>query len=330
MKICHFIASSLFGGAEKVVIDLCNEMSKEHKVFLITFDKKENLKNISPNVIVYSIKEFKRYNFIAYNKLAKLIITIDPDIINTHGAKSTKIIYNIRKKLSSIFIGTKHNARTGRIFNKIDNVIAVSQEAKESILHNNVKVIYNGITPIKIHSKMDNIDKVFTLVAIGRLDPIKGFDKLIQECSKLNFSFILYIIGEGKEKKNLQKLIENLNLESKIKLLGFQENIPQYMANADCVVISSHSEGFSLVMVEAFYYANCMISTKVSGAIEVLPDKLLVEQDDLSNKIEEIHKNLLEYQSYYTKLKEKIYKQFLLSNTTDQYIDYYKTLSREQ
>ncbi len=327
MKICHFIASSLFGGAERVVVNLCNEMSKAHEVYLITFDSRENLEELSSNVVVYTLKEFKRYNIFALTKLAKLINKIEPDIINSHGAKATRIIHNIRFLLRSQHVGTKHNARKGRIFNKIQHVITVSNDAKKSIAHDNVKVIYNGIKPIQIIPQ--NKNKIFTILVVGRLDKIKGFDILIEECSKLNFPFRLDIVGEGSEKKNLKVIIEKLHLSDKVKLLGFRKDIPEQMSQADIVVMSSHSEGFSLVMVESLFYANLFISTKVSGAKEILSEQFLIEGFDISSKLTEIYEGLDHYKKDFDIFRDSIKEKFLLETIAQDYIAYYQKILKE-
>ena len=76
-----------------------------------------------------------------------------------------------------IHVATKHNARKGKIFNKIKYVTAVSDDVAKSIQNDNVEIIYNGIEPLNIESSLCE-NKVFTISAIGRLDKIKGFDIL--------------------------------------------------------------------------------------------------------------------------------------------------------
>jgi len=327
MKICHFIASSLFGGAERVVINLCNEMSKAHEVHFITFDSRENLEDLLSNVTVHTLKEFKRYNIFALVELAKLINKIDPDIVNAHGAKATRIIYNIRNRIDVPFVGTKHNARRGKIFNKINYVVTVSEDAKKSVIHGHVKVIHNGIRPVQVDAKTEN--EVFTLLAVGRLDKIKGFDILIQECSKLTFPYLLQIVGDGEERASLLALVKSLRLEEKVKLLGFRDTVSQLMHSADAVVMSSHSEGFSLVMVESLFYANLFISTKVSGATEILDDEFLINDFRIADKLNEIYQNQEKYKKDFSQLRDKIKDQFLLDNIAQEYVAYYQEILKE-
>ena len=92
----------------------------------------------------------------------------------------------------------------------------------------------------------------------------------------------LQFVGNGPEKEKIASLIQKYNLNGKAILLGFKENIPEIMNSSDLIVISSHSEGFSLTMVEALFYAPLLISTKVSGATEILDDAFLIENFHIS------------------------------------------------
>lgn len=113
-------------------------------------------------------------------------------------------------------------------------------------------VIYNGITPQTI-APLSHPQKPFRIYAIGRLDKIKAYDLLIQACSNLSFDFRLHIVGEGQEQNNLETLTQQLNLNDKVIFEGFQSDIASHMNRSDLVVISSHSEGFSVVMIEALF-----------------------------------------------------------------------------
>ena len=327
MKICHFIASSLFGGAEKVVLDLCNELSREHEVHLITFDIRENLYNLSPKVKCHTLNEFKRYNLFEIKKLLQLIHTIHPDIINTHSAKASRIVYTIKSFLPCAFVGTKHNARKGKIFNRLSNVIAVSRRVKESIKHTNVKIIHNGIKLEKIDTPKENT--IFTIVAIGRLDKIKGFDILIKECAKLNFEFHLQIIGEGKERDNLEKLIDALDVQNKVSLLGFRADTPQVIAEANVVVISSLSEGFSMIIVESLMYAKILISRKVGISEEVLNTRLLIDDFKIADKIADVYNHEKKYKEIFQENTKAMKDHFLLENIALEYKNYYEEVLKK-
>lgn len=325
MKICHFIASTGFGGAEKVVIDIANKMALQHEVSILIPNESTYKKLLNANVKILTYKSRSRYNILTYFSVYQSLKKNNFQVINTHGAKATQILYVLNKFLKIPNIATKHNNRKGEIFNKVANVIAVSKEVKNSIKNKNISLIYNGIEPEIIQNKK-NKKNTFSIIAIGRLDKIKGFDILINEVSKLKFDFLLEIIGDGKEKENLKKMIKNLKLDNKVKLLGHKTNIAKIMNEADLVVVSSIKEGFSLVALESFFYSNLLISTNVGISKEILDKNLIVLKNLFSEKILEVYENYEKYKNIFDLNIEKIKNSFLLENTTKSYIKSYKKI----
>lgn len=326
-NICHFIASHGLGRGE-FYIDLVNEMV-EHDAVNLTLVVPSGSKflprvNQKINVIEYTSKN-TRNNPLLFLELYGIFQKNRFDVVHTHFAKATEIFHLLNKLLGVVHIATKHNPRKGKIFNKMANVTAVSADVAKSIRNDNVKVIYNGLRPQSVTKKSVE-NEIFTMIAVGRLDKIKGFDILIKECAKLNFEFLLEIVGDGEERDTLQALIESLALQEKVKLLGFRHDIPQMMQDADLVVMSSHSEGFSLVMVEALFYANLFITTRVSGAIEILDEMFFIDGFDIARKLQAIHEEYDRFHKGYMELAERIKGNFLLDNIVDQYLEYYEAV----
>lgn len=325
MRVVQFLASPGWGGLENVFVNLCNELSKMIEIDVIVLQNSAVIEKFDKNIRVHVLtRSPSRYNPLLYMELYRLLHKLKPDIMHTHSAKATQIFYYLNMLLDFPHVATKHNSRKGKVFNKLFHVIAVSKGVKESIKNHNVKIIYNGIKPVEILPQ--NKDEIFTILAVGRLDNIKGFDILIKECAKLNFAFRLHIIGEGKERVNLEKMIVELALEDKVQLLGFRNDIPQLMKNAEMVVMSSHSEGFSLVMLESIFYGNLFVSTKVSGATEVLDERFLFDGLNLSDKLNDVYRNYMIYKEEYVNLTNELQKKFLLENIAKEHIIYYESI----
>ena len=320
MRICYFSCSSIYGGVEKIVVDSLNEISKYYECALIVPNGCRYKDKISSNVKIIEYKSYdKRYNPFLFLEVLNEIKNYD--IVHTHGANATQITYLLNKISPFIHIATKHNTRKGKIFNKIKNVISVSVEVAKTITHSS-KVLYFGI------QKSENLETrkndIFTILAIGRLDAIKGFDNLIEQISKLDFDFHLNIIGEGSHKVKLGKLIEDNNLKNKVSLLGFQNNIPEYLANSHLQVISSLTEGLPLTLLEGIMNSSVIISTPVGGIVEVLDKDYLVKIEDFSTKITQIHKNYenicIDFKSKHEHFKQK----FDFNDYSKELMEYYK------
>lgn len=329
MKVIQFIASKGRGGAENVVASLSNAMFQNGiDVELLLLSKSQLAQQIDPRISITYLHFSSRFNPLLYLELLWVFIRKKPNIIHTHSAKATELIYVIRHFLSALHVATKHNPRKGRIFNKIHYVTAVSHEVQKSITPSIATIIYNGITP-KLIAPIAHPQDPFHIYAIGRLDKIKAYDLLIEACSKLSFDFKLHIVGEGKERSALEALTHQLRITDKVIFEGFQNDIASLMNQSDLVVISSHSEGFSVVMVEALFYAPALISTKVSGATEILDETFLMEQSTIHQKIEDVFKDYKTYQTQFDTLKQNHQSLLTLQNIVLAYSTYYENALKE-
>ncbi|MDA3046289.1 glycosyltransferase [Campylobacter sp. VBCF_06 NA8] len=299
MKIAYFSCSTIYGGVEKIVCDSVNELCQNDEVLLIVPNGCLYKDKISPKVRIYEYKNYdKRWNLLLYFEILKVLKKFGVQILHTHGAKASQMGFLLNKFMDFVQVATKHNVRKGKIFNKISNVISVSKRVAQTINHKS-EVIYFGIKQRQISR---NLGDKFSIIAVGRLDFIKGFDELIKSVSKLDFDFVLQIVGEGKERKNLQNLINSLNLQSKVVLLGFKDDVAQRLANSHLQIISSRSEGLSISLIEGIFYANVLLGTKVGGISEILDEEFFIDYENMSAKISKIYKN---YDMYLQKFSEK-------------------------
>lgn len=96
-----------------------------------------------------------------------------------------------------------------------------------------------------------------TIMAVGRLNSVKGFDRLLEDFARIHArvpQWRLQIVGEGEERPVLEELIRRLSLQDCAELTG-QKNaaeIQEMMQKASLYAMSSHSEGFPFVLLEAF------------------------------------------------------------------------------
>lgn len=326
MNICYFTCSTKYGGLEKVTVDISNSISLNNNVIVLVPSGCQYKDKFIKNVTLIEYKSLdRRLNPFLYLEIFFILKKYKIDLVHTHASKATQIFYYLNKFMKLIHVSTKHNARKGKIFNKIKYVTAVSNDAAKTIKNDYVKIIYNGIQALEIK---DNTQKneVFTITAIGRLDRIKGFDTLIKEFSKIKNSAILQIVGEGEEYNNLNRLIKELSLENKVNLLGFRKDIPTIIDSSDLIVMSSLSEGFSIVMIESIFYAKVFISTKVSGCKDILSSKLLIEDFNIASKIDEVINNYQEFIDEFSQVRNKYKDKFTLENISKEYFDYYSSI----
>ena len=328
MKVALFIASEHYGGAEKAFVELVNAMAQHHDVAAIIIRGNKIGQMLSESVKVYTLKSNPtRYNPLLIFELYILLGWLDPDIIHTHAAKATELVYRVNMLLGKKHLATKHNDRKGRVFNKMQWVTTVSEKAASSIhlgKKGKVWTIYNGIEEEKILS--GSLPEKFTVVAVGRLDKIKGFAELIRQVSSLSFPLVLKIIGEGQEYDSLRALIVELGAEGRVELLGFRNDVHQQIHDAHVVVVSSFSEGGPKVLIESLFYGRVFISTPVGAVPEVLPERFIVPQERLGAKLEDVYNNYQQYEAEFARIAAEKKPLFLMTKIIKQYDDLYHYL----
>ena len=166
----------------------------------------------------------------------------------------------------------------------------------------------------------------FSIVAVGRLDKIKGFDLLIRAVSELKFDFELKIYGHGGERQNLQNLIDSLNLQDYVRLCGFCDDVAAALAASHLHVISSRKEGFPVILIEGIFYSPVLISTRVGGISEILSEEFLCEAADLSAKIDEIYRTYGKYARVFAQKHAKFKQTLTLQNYISSLKNYYEEL----
>ena len=279
MKIVHLVLSNVYAGIEQHVNELVLNLEQESKTDVTVICNKEIASKFDGNNIEV-INNFSRRSPIGLVKLLLKIHKIKPDIIHTHGSKTTSIVNVIKKFLPIKHVATAHGIKNKTsVYKKATKLITVSQMVKESIDASSV-VINNWYPPIVQDKKSLNNDYV---LAVGRLEKVKGFDLLIK--SWINIKDNLIIIGSGKEYDSLINLISQHNLDTKIQIIDemSQEDLADYYKNASMIVISSRSEGGPRVALEALYQEIPVISTNVGHMAEILPKELLAEPDNLES-----------------------------------------------
>ncbi len=203
------------------------------------------------------------------------------------------ICKNAKKNISWVHIDLmlnnwcKNQFRSRReqraIYDKMDQIITVSDGARIAFekLFPGLKadVIYNIIDKQKIHEKAKQNTTYkpihFTVCNVGRLAIQKRQDRIIEVaylCKINNLDIDFIILGDGPQKKQLEQLIKERELEQNVHLLGFQTNPYPYISQSNAFLLTSDSEGFPLVICESLCLGKPIISTDITGPHELLED----------------------------------------------------------
>ena len=183
--------------------------------------------------------------------------------------------------------------------------------------------------PIRSSSLKNN-----NLINVGRIEKEKDQESLI-EVFKLVKEKVsdakLYIIGDGSLKENLEKKVKEYNLSDSVIFTGFlnKDEIEEYLVNSKLFVLTSLTESFGLVLIEAMSYkVPCIAFDTSSGAKNLLKDGngILIKDRD-NNKMAEGIVKLLNDDNKLKKVSNKGYnscKRYLLANVKKEWLELLK------
>lgn len=327
MKILHTLHWVSFAGTEKVCIDLCNEMSKEHDVFLLSSKNIKPYISNSVNLVEFDFEK-NRYNPFFLCKTARILNELKPDIVHCHNTKELEVMYNARifMRKNIPIIATKHTLKAKKRYAKADLCVAILEDTQE-ILKDGSIIIKNGmfckqVNPVK------KIDK-FHIISAARLSEVKGMHTIIKAVSLLEFDYKLSLFGRGEQEMELRRLIEELGLSEKVEIVGFVDNLQDYLASCDVQIIASVFEPYGLTAIDGIYYSPVLISTKTGICAQVLPDELIFENTPqaLADKITQIYERYSDFVEIFAKVKVNKDK-FSIEEMTQKYINAYECLMK--
>lgn len=184
--------------------------------------------------------------------------------------KSLKHIDTVVVVSNAMKLHPKLKGLKGINFNVIPNGISVPNDVPSS----HIPTFSSSISTKDFDSKVINFCNAgFTVGAIGRLSPEKGYGDLIKALVLLNKKGIdvrLVIIGEGGERSYLEGLAEQYALSDKLLMPGYLEDAKRYIPFLNVFAISSLTEGLPITLLEAMQVQVPIVATNVGGIPEVL------------------------------------------------------------
>lgn len=284
-RVALFINSLCGGGAERVISRISGGLSEKYELYIFLIDGNNKFYECAGEIIDLGVGSDK-YVFNAikaifqFPKMIKkyridcvISFLIIPNILNCllnrHAVKMISIRDYTNSKMCKTWMEKIKYYFCKKCYKVADKVISVSKELNiETIKDYNISksracVIENPYDVVEIKQRAseeiesdiyDFITQNRTAVAVGRLDEQKGYIELINTFSKVyneRPDAALIILGEGAQRKELQRLICEKKLEERIRLLGTCKNPFAYISRCQLYVSTSRHEGFPNTLVEA-------------------------------------------------------------------------------
>lgn len=309
IKLLFFIESlsynGLIGGAEKVLINLVNQMDPQK--YDIT------VQTVFPDLFSSLLKEHIHYKYCYKNKnrITAMLYRVEAEtglmyrchIKNNYDIEaafleygSTKVIAaSTNKKAKKVAwihcdlnIALKDKAgfvkKTEKQYKNYDKIICVSEQCEKSF-----KEVFGGrFDPIVLHNVIDDeeikrkalqalpdsVRKSKTvLCSVGNFTPPKNHLRLLRACKRLRLEghdFELWLVGDGMLRTEIENYIKDNGLEETVRLFGFQANPYPFMRAANLLVCSSDYEGYSTFITEGVILQKKILTTDCSGMQDIL------------------------------------------------------------
>ena len=282
------------------------------------------------------------HTYFQLSKIEKYVCSFEPDLIYSNtsaenlGIKIAK--KNGIKHISHIreFMDLDHDARfvygrkrKKKYINQSDGVIYVSNSVANYVnmgepLKEWQRVIYNGVDTVDWEYSDKSIPEELNLGVVGIFDPEKGQDVAIGMMPSILMCYPkakLHVWGdkEGKYKKRLYSMVNQMELEENVIFHGFEKNPNIIYKDMDILMMCSRSEGFGRVTVEAMQRAIPVLGYKSGGTSELVKDgfngySFLAQEDCVCGL-----KKMLSSETEFNKLRKNAYDDARTNYTVDLY-----------
>lgn len=306
MRILQVITSLRTGGAERLVVDLSKQMRLAgNEVEILLFDGTvtpllEEIEVAGIPVRALSKGWHAMRNPLLFFKLMRELRKNRYDVIHTHNTSCQLLLAFASCFQRLRLVTTEHNTDNRRrrwrgyravdrwMYGRYRRVICVGEETRQALaawlahpdLTNKLTVIPNGIDVSKLAGAIPAEDvssrQGRKILMISAFRPQKDHPTLIRALSILPEDYRLFLAGgsetdeDRKYQNDCRQLVAELGLGERVRFLGVRSDVPQLLAAADVVVLSTAYEGMSLSLLEAMAAGRPLIASDVPGVHDLV------------------------------------------------------------
>lgn len=306
-KIFFLVGTLGAGGAERVFWLLSQGFNQElYEITLVLYSSREatfsmdlrGVRMIDLNTQKASRSFFKLYSLIRAEKPYAVYSTVGQNNILLSLVSFFAPIPNIIARGSNIpdqsvkFNGKKSSFWTLFVpcfYRRFKAIVCQSEEMKCSFLKvyhldpQKIALIPNPVLNTGyLNTRLINSGPK-RIIIVARLTQVKGHDRLLEIFRQLPVNYLLTIAGDGPLKEEIQARVKRLNLEHRVQLIGEVSNAIQLIAEHNVLVLSSYTEGFPNVVLEALSVGTPVVTFRVGGITGLILDGFngyVVEQGD--------------------------------------------------
>ena len=304
IKVLECIRQGQIGGGESHLLSLVENIDQERfDPIVLSFTNGPMIDKLKEmNIDTSVIHTIRPFDISKWNSVLRFVRENQVDIIHAHGTRANSNILWAAKKLGIPVIYTVHGwsfhpdqsfiTRKVRILgeryltSRSDINISVSESNKLSgqqlINKFNSVVINNGIDQkkfdpnaayINIRKELGIADTDVLLLFLARFTSHKqplSLLKAFKKANEINPDLHLLMVGDGDQKSEAEEWLIKENLQDKVTLQSFREDVPAILASADIYILPSLWEGLPIGLLEAMAMGKAVIATHVDGTLEIV------------------------------------------------------------
>jgi glycosyltransferase involved in cell wall biosynthesis len=349
MKILQVMAGAEHGGAETAFVDMCIAMHEAgENIEVVTRPNKIRVPKMqAAGIKVHTLPFGSLVDVFTPWAIQRIIQKFKPDIIQTWMSRAPLKVLKWNAKMDVpryLVVARLGSPYKLKYFKETDYFVTITPAIRDYMME-------GGFAPERIHhinnfaeveqageinrADFGTPEHVPLLLGLGRLHDDKAFDTLIKIAARLPEVHV-WIAGEGPDRGALEKMIRDLDLQERVKLIGWQTDRAGLLQEADICMFISRNEGFGTVFVQAWAQKTPIIVSDADGPRQFVrdgEDGLMCAIDDVEAFCDAVRK-ILDDREFAQRLTENGYKRYKAAFTKEaslqNYLQWYYTIRERE
>jgi glycosyltransferase involved in cell wall biosynthesis len=363
LRVLHVVRNLHDGGLERAVADLARFTDPSRcEVHVMPLEYAGRFATqLGPGTRLHPVPRMTKLSLLHPAALAAAIRAIAPDVVHTHSGtwyKTARATAHLGLPLVYTDHGRPHpDQLRARLLDaagarRTQRVVAVSAPLASQLAravripHERIEVVLNGIDVAAVRSAapLDGGREAlgispgqFVVGTVGRLEPVKGYDVLLHALARWPAGappVVAVIAGDGSRREELEALARSLGIADRVRFPGWIERPEGLYPLLDAFVLSSHSEGTSLSLLEAMAVGCAPVVTAVGGNADVAGPALAewvvppARPDAIAERLVELARSPARREAASALARGRIEAGFGLERTAERYLEIYHELAR--
>lgn len=285
MNVLHVMAGAKEGGAETAFVDFCiAQHTHGHNVMAACRPAKRNERLKQAGIALTELPFGGVFDFTTRVALRRLIRTAKPDFVVTWMARAAaKMPPRSDQDPPYVRVGRLGGYYKLKYYTGTDHYITLTPDISAWLVGQGVDAArvrdipnfaeaVSHVTPVT-RASLDTPDGAFVFLALSRLHKNKAIDTLLVAASLVPNAYV-WIAGAGPDESALKAQAQSLNIQDRVRFLGWRSDRDALLAACDAVVFPSRHEPFGTTFIQAWAAQKPLVTTASQGPSHYVTDKM--------------------------------------------------------